>query len=193
MKKTFIDRVDHGVEKLGDWLSVIFLIVVVIGFFEVVMRYVFDAPTLWVHETTTFLISISLLYGGVSCYAVDRHIAMTFIRERFSAKTQWIMQLIVECMMFMFISMLTYGAYCTARDAFISPFGKIKLQTSGTILDTPFPAINKGFLLLSCSAILVLCCLHIYRHIMRGPNWTQVEQSEAESELEQHELGAKHA
>ncbi len=194
MNRALIDRIDRAVEKLGDWLSVLFFIVVVIGFYEVVMRYAFNAPTIWVHETTTFLISISLLYGGVACYATDRHIAMTFVREQLSAKTQWFIQLIVEFLMLVFISMLSYGAFCTTRDAFISPFGKIKLQTSGTILDTPFPAINKATLLVTCCMIFILCCLHIYRHVVCREEWianTKVKPS-AKKENNQ-EVGVQNA
>ncbi|WED24239.1 TRAP transporter small permease [Vibrio sp. JC009] len=166
MNLNHIDKIDKFFIKIGEWVSVLFFIVVAIGFFEVVMRYIFNSPTTWVHETTTFIVSIALLYGGVACYADNRHIRMEFIRQSFSKKTQWFLELIVELLMLLFISMLTYGSYCTTRDAFISPFGKFKMQTSGTVLDTPFPALNKGFFLFTCIAILLLSILHLYRHIL---------------------------
>ncbi|MDW6092524.1 TRAP transporter small permease [Vibrio rhizosphaerae] len=166
MKNNVIVKIDSIFIRLGNWLSIIFFCVVVISFFEVVMRYVFDSPTTWVHETTTFIISLSLLYGGVACYADNKHIRMEFIKQIFSNKIQWYMELLVEIFMLIFILMLTYGAFCSARDAFISPFGTFKMQTSGTVLDTPFPALNKGFFLLTCVAMLILCMLHITRHIL---------------------------
>jgi TRAP-type C4-dicarboxylate transport system permease small subunit len=165
MKFKRIDKIEKFFITTGEWFSILFFVVVVIAFLEVVMRYAFDSPTTWVHETTTFVVSIALLYGGVSCYAENKHIRMEFIRQTFSKKTQWVLELIVELLMFVFISMLTYGSYCTTRDAFISPFGKFKMQTSGTVLDTPFPALNKGFFFLTCLALLLLCLTHIYRHI----------------------------
>lgn len=167
MRNNVIEKIDSMFIRLGDWLSIIFFCVVVISFFEVVMRYVFNSPTTWVHETTTFIISLSLLYGGVACYAENKHIRMEFIKQKFSKKVQWYMELLVEMFMFIFILMLNYGAFCSARDAFISPFGKFKMQTSGTVLDTPFPAINKGFFLITCVAILILCILHITRHVLK--------------------------
>jgi len=167
MKLSLIDGLDRLFVKIGDWASVLFIFVVVIGFFEVVMRYVFNSPTIWVHETTTFIVSITLLYGGVSCFAENKHIRMEFIRERFSKKTQWFLELLVNLLMLLFFSMLTYGSYCTSLDAFISPFGKFKMQTSGTFLDTPFPALNKGFFLLTCIVIFLLCIAHIFRHLAK--------------------------
>ncbi|WP_413282490.1 TRAP transporter small permease subunit [Vibrio sp. MA40-2] len=165
MNLSLIEKIDRLFVKLGEWVSVLFFIVVAIGFFEVVARYAFDSPTIWVHETTTFIVSIALLYGGVACYAENKHIRMEFIRQGFSKKIQWYLELLVELLMLAFISMLTYGSYCTTRDAFISPFGKFKMQTSGTVLDTPFPALNKGFFFFTCIAILVLSFMHLYRHI----------------------------
>ena len=165
MKDNFIGKVDALYIKIGEIVSILFFVVVLISFFEVFMRYALDSPTIWVHETTTFLISISLLYGGVACFAERKHISMTFIREMFSEKAQWSLELLVQMFNFIFMSMLTYGSFCTTRDAFISPFGTFKMQTSGTFLDTPFPALNKGFFLLTCIMVLFLSILHIYRHI----------------------------
>ncbi|WP_432453981.1 MULTISPECIES: TRAP transporter small permease subunit [unclassified Agarivorans] len=167
MKRSFSEKIDHLCVSAGEWVSILFIVVVVIGFFEVVMRYVFNSPTNWVHETTTFLVSISLIYGGVSCYASNKHICMDFIRQRFRRKTQWWMELLVELLTFVFMLMLTYGSFCATKDAFFSPFGKFKMQTSGSVIDTPFPALNKGFFFLSCLVMLLLCVTHIYRHIVK--------------------------
>ncbi len=39
------------------------------------------------------------------------------------------------------------------------------MQTSGSVLDMPFPAIEKSFFFISCLIIVVLSVLHIFRHI----------------------------
>lgn len=147
-------------------MTILFAVVVCISFYEVVMRYVFNAPTSWVHETTTFLISISLIYGGIYCYAADRHIAMVFIVQRFGSKGQWFFQFLVNNLVLIFISLLLYGAYFSAYDAFFRPNGSFHMQTSGSALDTPFPALNKGFLLVCCIIFFVLVILHYIRHLM---------------------------
>ena len=151
--------------RIGHVVTFLFAIVVCISFYEVVMRYAFNSPTSWVHETTTFLISLGLLYGGVYCYAADKHIAMVFIVQRFGRKGQWIAKFIVNNLVLVFISMLLYGAYFSADDAFFRPNGKFHMQTSGSALDTPFPALNKGFLLVSCVMLFTLVILHDVRHI----------------------------
>lgn len=165
MKSNFVDKIDAACIKTGEWMSIIFILVVAIGFLEVILRYVFNSPTSWVHETTEFLVSIALVYGGVSCYAERKHICMDFIRQSFSKKIQWWMILLIEVLTLFFMLMLTYGSYLTSKDAFFSPFGSFKMQTSGSVLDAPFPALNKGFFFFSCIIMLLLCLSHVYRHI----------------------------
>lgn len=161
----FADRVDRAIIKIGNGMTVIFAVVVCISFYEVISRYLFNSPTSWVHETTTFLISLCLIFGGVFCYASDRHIAMVFIVNRFGAKSRWWTTFIVNNLVFAFVSMLLYGAYFSAYDAFFRPNGTFHMQTSGTALDSPFPAINKGFLLVACIVFFVLVVLHYIRHL----------------------------
>lgn len=161
-----VEKTDRAIIRIGHLMTLLFAVVVVISFFEVVMRYVFNSPTSWVHETTTFLVSISLIYGGVYCYSADRHIAMTFVVEFFGPRVRWFVQLIVNACTLVFVTMLLHGSYLSALDAFFRPNGKFHMQTSGSVLDTPFPAVNKGFFFASCIILFVLVVLHCVRHVV---------------------------
>lgn len=162
----FIDRVDRAVVRIGNGASLLYFGIVAIAFFEVVTRYAFNSPTSWVHETTTFVVGLCLVYGGVHCYAADRHIAMSFIRDRFGPRGRWILDFIGHNVILIFFALMTIGAYDSAFDAFIRPDGSFHMQTSGTGLDTPFPAIGKGFLLVCCGLLVVLGALHYVRHLL---------------------------
>ena len=50
---------------LGDWGSPLFLLAVLFTTYEVVMRYVFNAPTVWVHEITIALSATAFIISGV--------------------------------------------------------------------------------------------------------------------------------
>lgn len=164
MKQSLV--IDRIFIRLGHFVSILFLVVVCISFFEVIMRYVFNSPTLWVHETTSFLVSLALLFGGISCYAAEKHIAMTFIANSFPVMIRWYTVLFVEACTLLFAIMMTYGAFLSAKDAFISPFGTFRMQTSGSALDMPYPALNKGFFFLTCIMLTFLVVLHLLRHLM---------------------------
>lgn len=158
--------IDRFFIRAGHFVSILFLIVVCISFFEVIMRYAFNAPTLWVHETTSFLISLAMLFGGIACYADEKHIAMTFISDSFPPTVRWYTVLFVEVCTLAFSIMMTYGAFLSARDSFISPFGSFRMQTSGSALDPPFPALNKGFFFATCIMLVFLVGLHLLRHLL---------------------------
>ncbi len=162
----FIDRVDRAVVRVGNAASVLYFGVVAIAFFEVVTRYFFNSPTSWVHETTTFVVGLCLIYGGVHCYAADRHIAMTFIRDAFGPRIRWSIDFVGHNLILVFFLLMTIGSWDCAWDAFVRPDGSFHMQTSGTGLDTPFPAIGKGFLFVSCVALTVLGVLHYVRHLL---------------------------
>ena len=54
--KILIVRVIDSISDwLGKYLSLLFFPLVGILFLEVILRYVFDSPTLWAHETAIFL------------------------------------------------------------------------------------------------------------------------------------------
>ena len=161
----FSELIDKLIVRIGYAVTWLFFLIVLIGFYEVMMRYVFDSPTFWVHETTTFIVSIGLLYGGVYCYADDRHIAMTFLVDSLDPKTRWYFDMVVHLLVFVFTLMMLYGAYLNAKDAFFSYSGELKLQTSGSAWDTPFPAYNKGFFFVSCIILSILSVLHNLRHL----------------------------
>jgi TRAP-type C4-dicarboxylate transport system permease small subunit len=160
-----IDKVDRFVVRIGNGASILYFGVVTIAFYEVVTRYFFNSPTSWVHETTTFVVGLCLVYGGVHCYAADRHIAMVFIRDMLGPRGRWIVDLISHALILVFFVLMLIGAYDSAFDAFFRPNGDFRMQTSGTGLDTPFPAINKGFLFVCCVMLLVLGILHFIRHL----------------------------
>ena len=161
----FIDKVDRAVVRIGNGASLLYFFVVSIAFYEVVTRYFFNAPTSWVHETTTFVVGLCLVYGGVHCYAADKHIAMVFIRDSFGPRVRWIFDFIGHTLILIFFVLMLIGAFDSAWDAFIRPNGDFRMQTSGTGIDTPFPALSKGFLFVCCVALLGLGILHYIRHL----------------------------
>jgi len=62
------NRLDACIIKVGNALSLLFIFTVLISFYEVVMRYAFNAPTIWVHETASFIGGSLFVVGGL--YAI---------------------------------------------------------------------------------------------------------------------------
>jgi len=57
-----------------------------VTFFEVVKRYVFNAPTTWSFETTMFLSGTMTFLGGAYCLRYGLHVNVDVLYERWSPK-----------------------------------------------------------------------------------------------------------
>jgi TRAP-type mannitol/chloroaromatic compound transport system permease small subunit len=82
---TVIDPISR---RVGNTLSWLFLISVVISCYEVVMSSVFRSPTIWVHDSATMMSATCFLFGGA--YALQRgdHIRITFVYDMLPERGQ---------------------------------------------------------------------------------------------------------
>jgi C4-dicarboxylate transporter, DctQ subunit len=72
---SFLDRLIYASAVLSG------LLILVTGIFvgyEVIMRYVFDAPTLWTFDTTIFLIIYAAFLGSAFTLREGKHIRLDF-------------------------------------------------------------------------------------------------------------------
>ena len=85
-------RIALSIGYASSWL---FLIAVGISMFEVVMRYAFNEPSSWAHETTTTLCVIAFSFGGAYCMARNEHIRITSFSDKLNVRTQRLCVLLV--------------------------------------------------------------------------------------------------
>lgn len=141
--------VDRFVERLGNLCAWLVLIAMVISVYEVICRYVFDAPTSWVHETTTFLVASIFALGGPYTLARNRHIQITVLYDLLSpGKRRWL-QLLVLILSLGFCVAVGYASWVIAYQATHAPGGGWHMQTSGSAWDSPLPAYTKIVILLA--------------------------------------------
>lgn len=75
-------------EQVGYWTSFLVLPLVVVVSWEVMMRYAFDAPTIWAFEMTMFLYGTHYMLGLAYAYKHDGHVCIDVVLARFSPKKQ---------------------------------------------------------------------------------------------------------
>jgi TRAP-type mannitol/chloroaromatic compound transport system permease small subunit len=68
--------------RIGGAASWLFLIAIAISAYEVVMRYVFNLPSTWIHATTTTLCAVGFAVGGAWCMARREHIRISFVPDK---------------------------------------------------------------------------------------------------------------
>jgi TRAP-type C4-dicarboxylate transport system permease small subunit len=84
------DRIARLMRTVGDAASWLYLVVVGIIAYEVTMRYLFNAPTLWVHELSVALAATCFVIGGPLVHQDRKHITISVVYDRMSpAVRRW--------------------------------------------------------------------------------------------------------
>jgi TRAP-type C4-dicarboxylate transport system permease small subunit len=81
-----------------------------ITFTNVVVRYLTDASFAFTEEISVFLLVVLALVGAAAAFARNRNIRMTFLAEKFSRRTQRILELIgLMLSIMLFLMVAWYG------------------------------------------------------------------------------------
>jgi C4-dicarboxylate transporter, DctQ subunit len=154
---------------LGRPVAIGFLLITAFTFFEVVMRYVFNAPTMWVHETTIALTAICFAFGGAYCLGTDRHIRVVLLYDAAAPRVRRWLDVGISLVGALACALMAWAAWGLASKAYFTPQGDFRLETSGSAWNPPTPAIVKGLLFLTLCVMCVQFVLQAIRHIRRGP------------------------
>lgn len=122
---------------------------------EVFLRYVFNSPTIWAHETTTFLCGISFLYGGLLCTARNSHIRVVLIYDVLGPRLKRVFNIYISLISLVASGFFAFASFIMVKKAFYTPLGDFRMETSGSAWNPPTPALVKGFLLV----VLILMSL----------------------------------
>ena len=109
MKKvlSFIDALSTLVGKAGSWL-----ILAVVGFivYEIVMRYIFHLPTLWVSESMVFGCGISYVLGAAWALKDNRHVKIDLIYGRLTTRQRAVIDSITYFFFVLYIGVFLWAA-----------------------------------------------------------------------------------
>lgn len=156
---------DRGIIWLGKKLSLIFALIVVVSAYEIVRRYLFDSPTLWVHETVTFLGAALFVFGGLYAFATDRHVRVVLLYDAVSERVQCMLRVLHHLLGLAFCTMMIYASWFMAKKSVLAPWGDVRLETSGSAWNPPFPAYLKVLILVAIVALTVQYLLHLIRDL----------------------------
>lgn len=93
-----IDTVNEQVGKLTAYLALPLVGVVV---YEVIMRYIFDAPTSWGFELTTFLYGIHFILGFGYTHKHDGHVAIDVFEAKLPRRPRTLLRIITNLVIFL--------------------------------------------------------------------------------------------
>lgn len=145
----------RAIQALGDGVSLVFVVIVAISAYEVVMRYVFQSPTIWVHEISVALAAMAFALGGPYVHGTRQHIAITFFLDRMGEGARRWLRVLHSLLALMFLGFLTHAAGNQAMGSLTDG------ETSGTALNWPIPAALKTVFALCCALLLIQTVVHL--------------------------------
>ncbi|MBM9594395.1 TRAP transporter small permease subunit [Roseitranquillus sediminis] len=140
----------------GGWLFAAGIVVAMLILIqEVVLRYVFNSPTVWAHETTIFLCGMAFIYGGLYTAARDRHIRVVLIYDWLGPRWRRTFDVVISVVCCLSSAMFAWAAWLMVERAAFRPDGSFRLERSGSAWDPVYPGLIKVFLMVALAVLAV--------------------------------------
>jgi TRAP-type C4-dicarboxylate transport system permease small subunit len=123
--------------------------IVVVMFYEVVSRYVFEKPTLWANELSLWIAGFVFLLAGLYAMQQRSHIRIYVIYDIMPRWMQKLADVISVLLIWAFLIALIWGAYNEAVQKLL------RMETFGTAWDPPIPATLKPGILIIIGLVAI--------------------------------------
>ena len=149
-----VDLLSWCISRIAMWGPAL---IVGIIFYEVVMRYVFSAPTLWVNEMSLWLGGAIYLTSGLYAMQQRSHIRIFILYDMMPRIVKQFFNLLSVLCLSVFAFSVIWGGFGEAAAKFA------RWETFGTAFDPPIPATNKALVLMT----LLFVCLQAISNLVR--------------------------
>jgi len=148
-----IDRVALFVGRITMMLI---LLMTCVMLYEVALRYLFEAPTLWANELTLWIAGFVFLLSGF--YAMQQRcmIRIFIIYEMMPRPIQHLFDIISVILIWLFTIGLIFGSY---KQIFVTKF--YKWEMFGTAFAPPIPATLQPMILIMMSLIAIQALINL--------------------------------
>jgi TRAP-type mannitol/chloroaromatic compound transport system permease small subunit len=142
-----IDKITDRTGVIISWLSVPLVLAVS---YEVIARYVFNAPTIWAYDTTYMLYGTLFMLGAAYALHKGAHIRTDFFWEHFSPRKKGLIDS-VSYIVFFFPSLTVLLILSWQEAAYAFRINELSDQTAWRPILWPF----KGVVPLACLLLLI--------------------------------------
>lgn len=113
----FIRFIDWLCEHSGQWVAFWTITAVVFYAFEVIARYIFNKPTIWVHESSFLIFGMQYLLAGAYAYLHGSHVAVDIIYNKFPLRGRFGLDIFTSVFSFIFFITLMATSYGFMMDS----------------------------------------------------------------------------
>jgi len=111
MLRSIIRTVDTISERLGKILSFLIFGMTAVLVYEVVVRYAFNAPTIWAHETSIFFWGYCGVLAGAYTLKHHAHINVDILYSRLSPRREAILDVVTGFLFLFIIALIIYEGW----------------------------------------------------------------------------------
>lgn len=171
-----IDRVALFVGRITMMLIISMTAVML---YEVLLRYVFEAPTLWANELTLWIAGFVFLFSGFYAMQQRCHIRIFLLYDAVPRWMQHLFDIISVLLIIIFAFFLIFGSY---HQVFITKF--YKWEMFGTAFDPPIPATLQPMVLIMVALIAIQATINLIS------DWNIKPSDKSSAEIDDEELAA---
>ena len=147
--------IDRIAMFIGRVTMLLIAIVVCVMMYEVILRYVFERPTLWANEMSLWLAGFVFILAGFYAMQQRSHIRIYLLYDMFPRAVQRICDTVSTVLIVGFAFFLVYGGYGEAKAKML------RWETFGTAFDPPIPATLKPLVLIVVTLVAIQSVLNL--------------------------------
>ena len=148
--------IDRVALFIGRVTMILIISMTSIMLYEVFLRYVFEAPTLWANELTLWIAGYVFLFSGLYAMQQRCHIRIFLLYDAVPRWLQHLFDIISVTLLWIFAFFLVYGSY---HQVFVTKF--YKWEMFGTAFDPPIPATVQPMILIIVSLIAIQAAINL--------------------------------
>jgi len=101
--------------------AILLIIIVILGFLQVLLRYVFNLPLAWTEESMVFLFVWFVYFGASACTKRNKHLRIEMFMNKLSPFIQRRVELFVDILWIFFCLVIFWMGFKVFYSAFIHP------------------------------------------------------------------------
>ncbi len=148
---------------IGRITMLLVALLVGVMFYEVVLRYVFESPTLWANEMSLWMAGFVFCLSGLYAMQQRSHIRIFLLYDLMPRWAQRICDTISTLLIVVFTFALIYGGWGEAKAKLL------RWETFGTAFDPPIPATLKPLVLFVVTLVALQSIANLIKDWNRAP------------------------
>ena len=171
------------IDRIAIFMGRVTMILIIsatfIMLYEVFLRYVFEAPTLWANELTLWIAGYVFLLSGFYAMQQRCHIRIFLLYDVVPRWLQHTFDVISVLLLDIFAVFLVYGSY---KQVFVTKF--YNWEMFGTAFDPPIPATVQPMILIVVALIAIQATINLFADWNLEPTTHSAADDIDEDELE---------